>query len=105
MTLEQWLIAAILLLTLGLFVWGRFRHDIVAAIALALFVMTIWELRRPTRPARGFLPMATTRGDRFFISLLSAAFIHLLWLGTISAGVAVATLLSLLWAALLMRWG
>ncbi len=76
-----------------------------AAIATALALMTVWELNRPTRMARGFLPMPTTRGDRFFISLLSAAFIHLLWLGTIAEGVVVASLLSLAWAALLMRWG
>ena len=30
---------------------------------------------------RGFLPMATTRGDRLFIGLLGAAYIHLAWLG------------------------
>ena len=47
-------------------------------------VMTVLELLRPTTLARGFLPMPTTRGDRFFISLLSAAFIHLLWLGGVS---------------------
>jgi len=75
------------------------------AIASALIIMTIWELKSPTRLAKGFLPMPTTRGDRFFISLLSAAFIHLLWLGTVSDGVAIASLLSLAWAGLLMRWG
>lgn len=76
-----------------------------SAIAAALVIMTIWELKRPTESAKGFLPMATTRGDRFFISLLSAAFIHLLWLGTIADGLVVASLLSAAWAALLMRWG
>jgi predicted small integral membrane protein len=75
------------------------------AIGTALFVMTVWEIYRPTELARGFLPMATTRGDRFFISLLSAAFIHLLWLGTVADHVAVASLLSVIWAGLLMRWG
>lgn len=76
-----------------------------AAIGTALLVMTVWEIVRPTELARGFLPMATTRGDRFFISLLSAAFIHLLWLGTIADHVAIASLLSVIWAGLLMRWG
>jgi len=75
------------------------------AIALGLGIMTIWELRRPTRMSRGFLPIPTTRGDRFFISLLSAAFIHLLWLGTIPQGLLAASLLSLAWAAVLFRWG
>ncbi len=76
-----------------------------ASIGVALLLMTVWELLRPTRLARGFLPMATTRGDRFFISLLSAAFIHLLWLAAGWAPVVVASALSLLWAAVLMRWG
>lgn len=75
------------------------------SIGIALIVMTVWEMLRPTQLARGFLPMATTRGDRFFISLLSAAFIHLLWLGTVADNMLVASSLSMIWAALLMRWG
>jgi len=75
------------------------------AIAILLAAMTIWELRRPTQLARGFLPMATTRGDRLFISLLSAAFIHLLWLALLGQPVWIASLISLLWALALMRWG
>lgn len=76
-----------------------------AVIGIALLVMTVWELLRPTEPARGFLPIATTRGDRFFISLLSAAFIHLLWLATVADNLAVASVLSVIWGALLMRRG
>lgn len=76
-----------------------------SAIGLALLSLTALELLKPTTRARGFLPMATTRGDRFFISLLSAAFIHLLWLGTLTSGLWLASGLSLLWAFLLMRWG
>ncbi len=75
------------------------------SIGAALTLMTIWELLRPTELSRGFLPMATTRGDRFFISLLSAAFIHLLWLGTVVDNLLVASVLSAIWAAILMRWG
>ena len=37
---DQLMIAAILLVTLVLFIWGRYRHDIVAAIALGLCVVT-----------------------------------------------------------------
>ena len=76
-----------------------------AAIAVALVVMTALELARPTRLARGFLPMPTTRGDRFFISLLSAAFIHLAWLGLASGPLWIASILSFAWALILMRWG
>ncbi len=35
----------------------------------------------PTRLRKGFLPIATTRGDRLFIGLLSAAYINLAWVG------------------------
>ncbi len=85
--------------------WTSQTAAFFVGIAAALLIMTVWELRRPTTLARGFLPMPTTRGDRFFISLLSAAFIHLLWLGVIGDGVAVATALSAAWAVVLIRWG
>jgi len=76
-----------------------------AAIAVALTVMTLVELKYPTRLTRGFLPVLTTRGDRFFIALLSAAFIHLLWLGMVGEDLPIASALALIWAAILMRWG
>jgi len=46
-------------------------------IALMLVGMTVWELRSPTKLRKGLLPMATTRGDRMFIGLLSAAYLNL----------------------------
>ena len=46
-------------------------------IVLMLAGMTIWEIRSPTIERRGFLPMATTRGDRLFIGLLAAAWLNL----------------------------
>ena len=39
MNTDQWLITAVLVLTLVLFVWGKYRHDVVAAIALGLCVL------------------------------------------------------------------
>ena len=75
------------------------------SIGVALVLMTIWELLRPTTLARGFLPMATTRGDRFFISLLSAAFIHLAWLGFVGVGLWMASVLAIIWGIVLLRWG
>jgi predicted small integral membrane protein len=50
-------------------------------IVLMLVGMTIWEYRSPTILKKGFLPIATTRGDRLFIGLLSAAYINLAFLG------------------------
>lgn len=75
------------------------------AVALALLTLTWLEVRYPTRLRRGWLPLATTRGDRFFISLLSAAFLHVAWLAFTELPLPWASGLSLLLAAGLMRWG
>ncbi|EGI76922.1 DUF2160 domain-containing protein [Hylemonella gracilis] len=51
------------------------------AIVLLLVGMTVWEIRSPTTRRRGFLPLATTRGDRLFIGLLLAAYVNLAFVG------------------------
>ena len=48
-----------------------------ACIVLMLVGMTLWEIRSPTLLRKGFLPIATTRGDRLFIGLLGAAYVNL----------------------------
>ena len=48
-----------------------------SCIVLMLAGMTLWEIKSPTVERRGFLPIATTRGDRLFIGLLSAAWLNL----------------------------
>lgn len=50
-------------------------------IGLTLVGMTVWEIKQPTVLRKGFLPIATTRGDRLFIGLLSAAYINLVFIG------------------------
>lgn len=52
-----------------------------SCIVLMLVVMTIWELRAPTTLRRGWLPIATTRGDRLFIGLMAAAWVNLGFVG------------------------
>lgn len=46
-------------------------------IVLMLIGMTVWEIKSPTVQRKGWLPMATTRGDRLFIGLVSAAYVNL----------------------------
>ena len=48
-----------------------------SCIVLMLIGMTFWELKSPTIERKGFLPIATTRGDRLFIGLLTAAYVNL----------------------------
>ena len=62
-------------------VWTLPTAVFFICIAVMLVTMTVWELRSPTTLRKGFLPMATTRGDRLFIGLLVAAYINLAFLG------------------------
>jgi predicted small integral membrane protein len=71
----------------------------------ALVGMWLWELRSPTVARRGFLPMPTTRGDRFFIGLLTTAFIHMAWLGLTQVSPWWALALSAAAMAGIGRWG
>jgi len=64
-------------------------------IGVMLVTMGIWQAIRPTVPSKGFLPMVTTRGDRLFIGLLGSGYIHLAWIGLVSAPLYFATIISL----------
>ncbi|MCG8567006.1 MAG: DUF2160 domain-containing protein [Desulfobacterales bacterium] len=85
--------------------WTQPTAIFFITIAVMLTGMTIWQILSPTVERRGFLPLATTRGDRLFIGLLGSAYIHLAWIGltdlTLWAGFAVA----LVWMGIIMRWG
>lgn len=69
---------------MNLFSWMAWTLPVAVffvCIVLMLVGMTVWELKSPTTLRRGFLPMATTRGDRLFIGLLSAAYVNLAFVG------------------------
>jgi predicted small integral membrane protein len=74
-------------------------------IALMLVAMTVWQLVAPSPERRGFLPLPTTPGDRLFIGLLGAAYIHLAWIGLTTASIWIAFVISLIWLAVVLRWG
>jgi predicted small integral membrane protein len=102
-----------------MFEWMAWTLPVVvffASIALMLVGMTVWELRSPTVLRKGFLPIATTRGDRLFIGLLTAAFINLAFVATSERMIAwfgleqepsvwISFILSMGWLALVMRKG
>ncbi len=75
-----------------------------AVIAGLLLLMTALAVWRPETERVGVLRLATTRGDRLFISLLGSAFIHLAWLGLVGPDLWPALGLSLLYAAAVFRF-
>jgi predicted small integral membrane protein len=62
-------------------VWTTPVAVFFTCIALMLVGMTVWELKSPTTLRRGWLPLETTRGDRLFIGLLTAAYVNLIFIG------------------------
>ena len=86
-------------------VWTPSVAIFFSVIILALVGMTIWEIKSPDVPRKGFLPMRTTRGDRFFMGMLGAAFINLAWLGFTDLTQWIGLGLSLVYMFIIARWG
>ena len=49
-------------------------------VALALIILTLLAIYRPETPRTGILRFPTTRGDRFFVTILGGGFIFVLWM-------------------------
>lgn len=74
-------------------------------IASIIILMTILEIKYPCTDRKGFLPISTTRGDRLFISLLSAAYIQLGFAGLSEMSAFIPLGISVVWLTIVMRWG
>jgi predicted small integral membrane protein len=75
------------------------------AIFLMIMGMLVWELISPTIERRGFLPISTTRGTRFFLGLLGSGYIHLAWIAFTDLTLWIAFGISVIWMFVMMRWG
>jgi predicted small integral membrane protein len=75
------------------------------AVALLLCGMTLLEIYRPTTARTGLLRIETTRGDRLFISLLTAGWINLIWMAFTDASQWIALAISLAVSILILARG
>ncbi len=89
----------------GWMAWTQPTALFFIGILFILLIMTVWEIKRPCRQQKGFLPIATTRGDRLFIGLLTSAFLHLTVLGATDLSILVAFAISVLVLIIILRWG
>ena len=92
-------------MALGWMAWTWQTALFFGLLFCVLAVMTTLAALRPERDRIGMLGLPTTRGDRLFLTLLGAAFIHLGWLAL--AGEAPlwgASILSLIYGAAMFRW-
>ena len=92
----------------GLFSWMAWTTPVAIffiAVGAMLIAMTFWEIRSPTVARKGFLPLVTTRGDRLFIGLLSAAYVNLAWIGLTDMTQWWAVAIGAITLIMVMRWG
>ena len=75
-----------------------------ATIVAILVGMTVWQFAQPSIERRGVLPIRTTRGDRLFISLLTAAYIHLAFIGLTDWSLWIALGISIACGLLILRF-
>ncbi len=90
------------------FSWMAWTTEVAVffiAVVLMLVGMTIWQLESPSIERKGWLPIPTTRGDRLFIGLLSAAYVNLAWAGLTDATQWIAAAIGFIVLLIMMRWG
>lgn len=92
-------------MTLEWMAWTLPTAVFFITIGLILTAMGIWQVMSPSIERRGFLPIATTRGDRLFIGLLGSAYIQLAWLGLTDLSLYFSLAIAVVWMILVMRWG
>jgi predicted small integral membrane protein len=49
-------------------------------VFVMLIILTLLAVFRPETPKRGILGFPTTRGDRFFVTMIGSAFIFIFWM-------------------------
>ena len=67
-------------MNLGWMAWTWETGIFFGLLALALTILTLLAIYRPESPRRGILGFETTRGDRFFVSMLGTAYIFIAWI-------------------------
>ncbi|MBW2093428.1 MAG: DUF2160 domain-containing protein [Deltaproteobacteria bacterium] len=92
-------------LTLSWMAWTLPTAIFCISIFLIVIAMTIWQAMSPSTERRGFLPIPTTPGDRFFIGILTSIYIFLAWVGLTDFSLWILLVIAVCWIIVVMRWG
>jgi predicted small integral membrane protein len=60
--------------------WSDATFALFIVVIAMLTGMTIWDVRSPSSPRKGFMPIAFTRGDRLFLSIVTLIGTVVLWI-------------------------
>ncbi|MDY7100138.1 MAG: DUF2160 family membrane protein [Actinomycetota bacterium] len=86
--------------------WTGATFALVVVLVAIVAAFTVAAVVRPSRPTKGFLPIATARGDRLYISLIGLALFLVLYIALtdlpLHVGLAAALVV---WVLPVFRWG
>ncbi len=78
----------------------------IGGLFAAIALMAAWDMIAPSTLRRGFFPIQTTRGDRFFIGVISMIAIFLIYLAFLGqTALWIPLSISIAWFALEGVWG
>ena len=60
--------------------WTWATAGFFSFIGAMLIILTLLAIYRPETPRVGILRFPTTRGDRFFVTMIGSAFIFVFWI-------------------------
>jgi predicted small integral membrane protein len=85
--------------------WTTGTLILVVCVFAGLAGLAVLAALRPSTPRKGFLPMATARGDRIYVGLLGTGLILVVLMAASSAPVVLGLALGAVWMAVVLIWG
>ena len=78
----------------------------VGGVFLCIAVLGVWDAKNPSIARKGFYPIKTTRGDRFFIGIITSILLFLLWLLIVGNSLLlIPSAIAVVWFLVQGRWG
>lgn len=91
---------------LGWMYWTTPSAIVFIVLFAAIVGMGVWDRFDPGYGRKGFLPMVTTRGDRFFVAVMALVGVYLLWLAFLGATLLwIPLAIATLFLVVILRWG
>jgi predicted small integral membrane protein len=92
-----------------MFAWMHWTVPTAVGVLLLVSIIVavnVVDRYRPGYARKGFMPMATTRGDRVFLSILGSVLIFLLWMMWFpETNTALGFLVVIPYSIVMMQWG
>lgn len=84
--------------------WPTLIFDIIILTLIGAFAVA--AVVKPSTPRKGFLPVPTARGDRFYISVIGTALFMILYIALTDMSLAIGLVAALvMWVAPVFKWG